>query len=41
MTLSKVGPTEQFQIAVQDTAAGGELQMMWETTKATAAFTVR
>jgi hypothetical protein len=41
MKVAKVEPTEQFQINVEDTPAGGELQMIWDTTKATAAFTVK
>lgn len=41
MMLSKVEPTDQFQIAVEDTAAGGALQMKWETTQAVAPFVVK
>lgn len=41
MTVAKVAPTEQFQISVQDTAAGGDIQMKWETTQAVASFVVK
>jgi hypothetical protein len=41
MKPTKTDPTEQFQIKIEDTPAGGELQMAWETTRATAAFTVK
>jgi len=41
MKVSKTaGPVEQLTLAVADTPAGGELQISWENTQATAAFTV-
>ena len=41
MKPSKIDATEQFEIRIEDTPAGGELHMAWETTRATAAFTVK
>lgn len=41
MKVAKVAATEQFLIAVEDTAAGGDLRLSWETTKATVAFIVK
>ena len=41
MTLAKVDPVEQFQVSVEDTAAGGAIQMKWETTQAVATFVVK
>jgi hypothetical protein len=35
------GPVEQLTITIADTAAGGELQIDWESTRATAAFVVK
>ena len=41
MTVTKTsGPVEQFTIAVADTPAGGDLRLTWESTQATASFTV-
>lgn len=41
LTLSKTpAPVEQFTIAIADTPAGGDLRLTWDTTQATAAFTV-
>jgi hypothetical protein len=41
LTLSKTpSPVEQFTIEIADTPAGGELRLTWDTTQATAAFTV-
>lgn len=41
LTLSKTsGPVEQFTIEIADTPAGGDLRLTWDTTQATAAFTV-
>ena len=42
MTVSATpSPVEQFTIAVADTAAGGEIALSWENTKAVATFTVK
>ena len=41
MAVSKIEPAEQFQIAIEDTPAGGEIRMSWDTTRATAAFVVK
>jgi hypothetical protein len=41
LTVNKTpAPVEQFTIAIADTPAGGELRLTWDTTQATAAFTV-
>jgi hypothetical protein len=41
MTVGKTqAPVEQLTIQVADTPAGGELQLSWENTRATAAFSV-
>jgi hypothetical protein len=41
MKVTKTGsPVEQFTIAVNDTAAGGELKLTWENSEVTAPFTV-
>lgn len=41
LTLAKTpSPVEQFTIAIDDTAAGGELKLTWDTTTAAAPFTV-
>jgi hypothetical protein len=41
MKVGKVEPTEQFQIAIAEAPAGGELVMTWETTKASVGFVVK
>jgi hypothetical protein len=41
MKVSKpASPVEQFTIVINDTQAGGELQLTWENNQATAPFTV-
>ena len=41
MTVGKTtAPVEQLTIQIADTPAGGELQLSWENTRATAAFSV-
>jgi hypothetical protein len=41
MKVSTTAAVEQFEIAVEDTASGGDLQMKWATTVATVPFTVK
>jgi Protein of unknown function (DUF2911) len=41
LTLAKTpSPVEQFTIAIVDTPAGGDLRLTWDTTQASAPFTV-